>query len=77
MAIVHTLPLGDLIEHENVGDDCPCGPTIEPVPRDDGSFGWLISHHSLDGREAREEGVADDGHHHRLGRHHHRPAVRR
>lgn len=54
MSIVHTYPVNDLIEHELTGDDCPCGPTTEPVPRDDGSFGWLISHHSLDGREARE-----------------------
>jgi len=28
-----------------------CGPTVEPVVRDDGSMGWLIVHHSLDGRE--------------------------
>lgn len=31
--------------------DCVCGPTVEPVVRDDGSMGWLIVHHSLDGRE--------------------------
>ena len=52
---VHVLPVGDLIEHEDVGDECPCGPTIEPVPRDDGSIGWLTVHHSLDGREATED----------------------
>jgi hypothetical protein len=51
---VHVHPLGDLIEHDTTGDDCPCGPTTEPVQRDDGSTGWVIRHHSLDGREANE-----------------------
>lgn len=46
---VHTLPLEDLIDH--LVDACPCGPEIEPVKRDDGSIGWSITHHSLDGRE--------------------------
>jgi hypothetical protein len=46
---VHVHPLHDLIEH--YPDDCICGPTIEPVPRDDGSIGWLISHHALDNRD--------------------------
>lgn len=52
--VVHVLPVGDLIEHEDVGDDCPCGPTTEPVKRDDGSIGWVVVHHSLDGRERGE-----------------------
>ncbi len=51
---VHVLPVADLIDHESVGEDCPCGPTVEPVPSGDGSMGWLVTHHSLDGREARE-----------------------
>lgn len=51
---VHVLPMRDLMEHEDVGADCLCGPTVQPVERDDGSFGWLIIHHSLDGREANE-----------------------
>lgn len=55
MATVHVLPVGDLIEHGDVGDDCPCGPTIEPVEAPDGFIGWLVTHHSLDGREQREE----------------------
>jgi hypothetical protein len=46
---VHVHPLGDLVEHEP--DDCVCGPTVEPVPRDDGSMGWCIIHHALDDRE--------------------------
>ncbi len=52
-AVVH--PLNDLGEHDIDGEDgCPCGPTVEPVPRPDGSIGWLITHHSLDGREQHE-----------------------
>jgi hypothetical protein len=51
---VHVLPVNDLVEHDNTGDDCVCGPEVEPVPRDDGSMGWLIKHHSLDGRELEE-----------------------
>lgn len=53
MAVVHVLPVGDLIEHEAAGDGCPCGPTPEMVRGDDGD-GWLIVHHSLDGRERDE-----------------------
>lgn len=51
---VHVYPAGDLILHE-VTEDCPCGPRPEPVPRDDGSTGWVLVHHSLDGREHAEE----------------------
>lgn len=54
MATLHVLPVADLVEHEDEGDDCICGPTTEPVPAADGSMGWLIVHHSLDGREKRE-----------------------
>lgn len=54
MATVHVYPTGDHITHETQGDNCICGPTIEPVPREDGSMGWLITHHSLDNREAKE-----------------------
>lgn len=43
-------PTRDLIEHETVGDDCPCGPTTEFVPG-----GSVVVHHSLDGRELSEE----------------------
>lgn len=51
---VHVLPVDDLMEHAADGRDCMCGPTTQPVPRDDGSYGWLIVHHSLDGREQHE-----------------------
>lgn len=47
---VHVLPYRDLIEHP-MSDDCTCGPTSQPVKRDDGSIGWVVIHHSLDGRE--------------------------
>lgn len=52
MSTAHVLPVDDLIEHED--DDCPCGSTAEPVKADDDSVGWLITHHSLDGREQSE-----------------------
>lgn len=52
---IYVLPSADLIAHEEVGEDCPCGPTVEPVEREDGSCGWVIVHHSLDGREVREK----------------------
>lgn len=52
MDTVHVIPVNDLIEHEDIGDDCPCGPTSEPVKDNEtGAVGWLITHHSLDGRE--------------------------
>lgn len=51
---MHVVPLGDAIEHDISGDDCPCGPDVESVFRDDGSNGWVITHHSLDGRELHE-----------------------
>ena len=50
---VHVIPRGDLIEHETK-DECACGPTLKPVERDDGSIGWVHTHHSLDGREKDE-----------------------
>jgi hypothetical protein len=49
----HVCPVGDLVDHE-MTDDCVCGPRSEQVPREDGSFGWLVVHHSLDGREREE-----------------------
>ena len=51
---VHVLPVNDLIVHDQEGDNCPCGPNVEPVEREDGSFGWLYVHHALDGREFNE-----------------------
>lgn len=56
MATVHVHPLDDLAEHD-IGTDepgCVCGPGVQPVKRDDGYVGWVIVHHSLDGREQAE-----------------------
>lgn len=57
MSTVHVYPEADLIDHDTDGGDCLCGPRTEPVAREDGSFGWVVVHHSLDGREARENPV--------------------
>jgi hypothetical protein len=55
--VIHVFPLDDLIEHDTSpesGDTCVCGPEIEPVERSDGTFGWVVMHGSLDGREHTE-----------------------
>lgn len=54
MSTVHVVPVGDLVEHDTDGGECICGPSAEAVFREEGSAGWLMTHHSLDGREARE-----------------------
>lgn len=52
---IHVVPINDLIGHDTDGDgDCVCGPDVIPVERDDGSYGWVHEHHSLDGRERHE-----------------------
>jgi hypothetical protein len=50
----HVYPVADIIEHLTDGEDCPCGPETLPVEREDGSIGWVVLHHSLDGREHHE-----------------------
>jgi hypothetical protein len=55
VSAIHVVPVNDLFVHETLGDDCPCGPRQEPVQGTDGSTGWLVVHHSLDGREANEQ----------------------
>jgi hypothetical protein len=50
VSTVHVVPVNDLVEHECEGTDCICGPDLEQVEGDDGD-GWLVTHHSLDGRE--------------------------
>lgn len=52
MTTYHVEPVNDLIEHTD--QDCVCGPDVEAVFREDGTNGWLITHHSLDGREKAE-----------------------
>jgi hypothetical protein len=54
----HVVPVDDLVEHDTDGDGCLCGPRTEPVERDDGSYGWVLVHHSLDGRELHEPETA-------------------
>ena len=59
MTTYHVLPVNDLVEHEaDEGTACVCGPDVEPVECDDGSINWLVSHHSLDGRELHEADAA-------------------
>ncbi len=58
MATVHVYPNTDLIEHNTDSDECLCGPTTEAVPAEDGSFGWVVKHHSMDGREFTEPDYA-------------------
>ena len=53
MSIIrHVIPADDLMEHSTGtrNEDCVCGPESQPLKRDDGSMGWLIIHHPLDGR---------------------------
>jgi len=56
----HVWPLSDGVEHDHEDDDgnCVCGPTIEPIEGHDGYIGWLVTHHSLDGRERQEQANA-------------------
>lgn len=56
MTTVHTCPVNDIVEHDTDGGECICGPTTEAVFRNDGTNGWQVIHHSLDGRERREAG---------------------
>ena len=53
MTTTHVLPINDLIDHTD-SEYCICGPTIEPIQNDDGTIDWIITHHSLDGRENHE-----------------------
>lgn len=59
-SVLHVHPRADLIGHEMTGD-CACGPQARLVTREDRPDGWLIVHHSLDGREAREREEAQHG----------------
>lgn len=49
---IHIVPTKDLVEHFD--KDCICGATTQPIKRTDGSMGWMVTHHSLDGREKNE-----------------------
>ena len=58
MTTLHVLPINDLIDHTD-SEDCICGPTIESIQHDDGTTDWIITHHSLDGRENHENDEAE------------------
>lgn len=49
----HVLPVNDVVEHD-LTDACTCGPTSELVDCTAGGTAWLVTHHSLDGREHHE-----------------------
>ena len=53
---LHVTRIRDLVGHDTSTTEpgCVCGPDVRPVTRDDGSVGWLLVHHSLDGRERAE-----------------------
>ncbi|MFF6966308.1 hypothetical protein ACFY9G_23435 [Streptomyces anthocyanicus] len=53
MTTLHVVPIGDQVDHETstAEADCVCGPVARPVTQAGGSVGWLLVHHSLDGRE--------------------------
>lgn len=48
------MPVNDLVAHDS-SDDCVCHPRLEAVLEAGGPDGWVWVHHSLDGREARED----------------------
>lgn len=54
--VLHVTPQCDLVDHDTgtAEPDCVCGPEVRPDPQEDGSMGWLLVHHSLDGREQAE-----------------------
>lgn len=56
MSTLHIHPLDDLVEHDTgtAEPDCVCVPEVRPHVAEDGSVGWLLVHHSLDGREQAE-----------------------
>jgi hypothetical protein len=58
-AVTNTLdavPQHDIAGHDTstTEPDCVCGPEVRPATQEDGSVGWLLVHHSLDGREQAE-----------------------
>lgn len=61
--MIHVEPAADLIIHDD-DLDCTCGPDVEWVDPDTGDTypsGPLVIHHSLDGREHREQTPAPRG----------------
>ncbi|PXY21406.1 hypothetical protein BAY60_25645 [Prauserella muralis] len=54
---IHVAPIDDLVGHEVDGPhaECPCGPEVEHQDTDGAGDRWLVTHHSLDGREQAED----------------------
>ena len=46
---MHIIPVDDVVDH--LAKDCACGPTVEAVFLPGRHIGWMVTHHSLDGRE--------------------------
>ena len=46
----HVMPVDDWVAH-TPSEECVCCPWVNPVKREDGSMGWVVVHHGLDGRE--------------------------
>ena len=44
--VLHLVPRGDCIEHVCGGEECICGPTVQPIRRD-GGWQWIAQHHAL------------------------------
>lgn len=51
---VHLVPVGDEVHHED-DEHCPCGPQAVVIERNAGGGGMVFEHHSLDGRERRQQ----------------------
>lgn len=50
--VIYVHPPDDLIVHELTPEaDCPCGPSVLHVQSAEAGDFWVITHHSLDGRE--------------------------
>lgn len=51
--VFHVTPMRYLTGHDtsSAEPDCACRPQVGLAPQEDGSMGWLLAHHSLDGRE--------------------------
>lgn len=45
----HIVPTEDSIGHE-LNTSCPCEPARDYKRREDGTTGWVVTHHALDGR---------------------------
>ncbi|WP_405559048.1 hypothetical protein OHV08_34195 [Streptomyces canus] len=49
----HVVAQRGLVDHDTSTSepDCVRGLEVRPTTQEDGSVGWLLAHHSLDGRE--------------------------